>query len=81
MDKVIANYCADTLEEFNNPDKKLAFITYTTATEKMVEEAEKALKAKGFETIYETKAGATISSHCGEHTLGILYFNDGTDGH
>lgn len=81
MDKVIANYCTDTLEEFNNPDKKLAFITYTTATEKMLEEAEKALRAKGFETIYETKTGATISSHCGEHTLGILYFNDGTDGH
>lgn len=77
MDKVIANYCADTLEEFNTPDKKVAFLTYTTATEGMIEEARKALKEKGFENIYETAAGATITSHCGEHTLGILYLNDG----
>lgn len=77
MDKVIANYCADTLEEFNTPDKKVAFLTYTTATEGMIEEARKALKEKGFENIYETTAGATITSHCGEHTLGILYLNDG----
>lgn len=81
MDKVVANYCDDTLEEFNNPDKKLVFITYSTATEKMVEEAKTALQKQGFKTIYETRAGATISSHCGEHTLGILYINDGTEGH
>lgn len=77
MDKVIENYCADVLEEFNTPDKKVAFLTYTTATEGMVEAARKALQEKGFETIYETTAGSTITSHCGEHTLGILYLNDG----
>ena len=27
--------------------------------------------------IVETKAGGTITSHCGEHVLGILYINDG----
>ncbi len=77
MDKVVANYCKDTLAEFNNPDLKVAFLTYTTATHGMVEAAKKALQERGFETIYETHAGATISSHCGEHTLGILYINDG----
>ena len=29
-----------------------------------------------FKAVYETTAGATVTSHCGEHTLGILYFND-----
>ena len=77
MDKVIPSYCADTLEEFNASDKKVAFVTYTTATEAMVESAKKALQDAGFEKIYETQAGATITSHCGEHTLGILYLNDG----
>ena len=77
MDKVVKNYCADTLDEFNNPDLEVGFVTYTTATEKMVEEAKTALRERGFKTIYETKAGATISSHCGENTLGILYINDG----
>lgn len=78
MDKVVENYCADTLEEFNTPDKKVAFLTYTTATEGMIAAAKKALQDKGFEKIYETTAGATITSHCGEHTLGILYLNDGS---
>lgn len=77
MDKVVENYCADVLEEFNTPDKKVAFLTYTTATEGMIAAAKKALQEKGFEKIYETTAGATITSHCGEHTLGILYLNDG----
>ncbi len=77
MDKVVKNYCVDTLDEFNNPDLEVGFVTYTTATEKMVEEAKTALRERGFKTIYETKAGATISSHCGENTLGILYINDG----
>ena len=81
MDKVVAQYCKDTLEEFNNPDLDVAFVTYTTATPEMVEAAKNAVKAKGFKTIYETRAGATISSHCGENTLGILYINDGIDGH
>lgn len=77
MDKVIENYCKDTLEEFNNPDLSVAFVTYTTATSQMVENAKNALKERGFKQIYETVAGGTITSHCGEYTLGILYLNDG----
>lgn len=77
MNLNLKSYCEDTLAEFNNPDLSVGFVTYTTATEKMVEEAKTALRERGFKTIYETKAGATISSHCGENTLGILYINDG----
>lgn len=77
MNKVIEEYCKDTLEEFNTPDKKLAFVTYTTATEEMIASAKSALEKSGFKTIIETRAGGTITSHCGEHVLGILYINDG----
>lgn len=77
MDKVVENYCKETLNEFNTPDLKRVFITYTTATPEMVEAARSALEAAGFEEILETKAGGTIASHCGANTLGILYFNDG----
>ena len=77
MDKVVENCCKDTLEEFDNPDLSVGFVTYTTATPEMVEAAKRSLQEKGFKTIYETRAGATISSHCGENTLGILYINDG----
>lgn len=77
MEKVIENYCKDTLEEFNNADKSRGFVTYTTATPEMIENARKALENAGFKEIYETQAGGTITSHCGEHVLGILYINDG----
>ena len=77
MGKVVAKYCADTLYEYHTPDLDKVFITYTTATEQMVEAARSALVEAGFKNIYETHAGCTIASHCGANTIGILYFNDG----
>ncbi len=74
MDKVISDYCQDVLSE-NNADKDVAFITYTTATPEMIENAKSALKKAGFKNIYETRAGGTITSHCGENVLGILFLN------
>lgn len=77
MPSVIKKYCQDVFEEFNTPDKKVCFITYSSATPEMIQSAKEIVKEHGFETIYETRAGATISCHCGPNTLGILYYNDG----
>lgn len=77
MEKVVKKYCADVLEEFNTPDLDKVFITYTTATPEMINEAKEAVLEAGFKNVYETHAGCTIASHCGANTLGILYFNDG----
>ncbi len=77
MEAVVEKYCDETLAEFNTPDKKYAFVTHTSATPEMVERAKTALENAGFETIFDTIAGGTVTSHCGEHVLGILYFNDG----
>jgi DegV family protein with EDD domain len=76
-EKAVASYCSDTLDEFNNPDLSIAFVTHSHATPEMVEIAKEALKKRGFKLIYETVAQATITSHCGPKTLGILYINDG----
>lgn len=73
----VANYCRDTLEQFNNPDLEIGFVTHSSATPEMVEVAKKAMRERGFKRVIETKAGATISSHCGPKCLGILYINDG----
>ena len=75
--QVVAAYCRDTLEQFANPDLSVAFVTHTLATPEMVSAAIEALRKRGFKTIYETKAGATITSHCGPMTIGILFINDG----
>lgn len=73
----VNDYCDATLKQFDNPDKSIVFITHSRATEDMVAIAREKLEALGFERIYETIAGATITSHCGAKTLGILYINDG----
>ena len=73
----VENYCNDTLEEFNNPDLSIAFVTHSYATDEMRKIAYDALKKRGFKKIYDTFAQATITSHCGPKTLGILYINDG----
>ena len=75
--QVVAQYCKDTLEQFATPDLSVGFVTHTQATPEMVAVAIDALKERGFKTIYETTAGATITSHCGPQTLGILFINDG----
>lgn len=73
----VRDYCKDILEEFNNPDLSMVFLTDSGATPDMILEAETALKNKGFKRIFRNQAGSTISSHCGPKCLGILYFNDG----
>lgn len=74
---VVKSYCQDVLEKYNTPDLSVGFVTYTTADEEVIETAKQYLKDRGFERIFVTRAGATITSHCGEDTLGILYINDG----
>lgn len=74
---VVKNYCQDVLDEFDNPDLSLAFVTYTTAEPEIVNTAKNALLDRGFKKVLVTRAGGTITSHCGEDCLGILYINDG----
>lgn len=74
---VVRKYCEDTLASFDNPDKTVAFVTATNYSDDIFAIAENALRDKGFKTIYRTTVGATITSHCGDKTIGILYINDG----
>ncbi len=54
------------------PDR--VFITSPTRNEEYYAVAHQAVKETGiFDEIIETHAGCTITSHCGEHTLGILF--------
>lgn len=75
--QVVKKYCEDVLDEYDNPDLSMAFVTYTTADETIIETAKNYLEERGFEKILVTRAGGTITSHCGEDCLGILYMNDG----
>lgn len=71
----VDEYCKDVLEEFSTLDLSKVFLTYTTAEPEVLEIAKSHLVKAGFKEIYITRAGATITSHCGENCLGILYIN------
>ena len=77
-DKAIVKYVADTLRSYPDPDLKYVFVTHTSARPEVVETVKReVLAAFPSANIIETIAGATVTSHCGKGTLGVLYFNDG----
>ena len=77
MKKWVPQLIQDTLEENPNSDKEMVFLTYSSAPIEVLDAAEKQLRDYGFRNVYRATAGATISSHCGPNTLGVLYFCDG----
>ena len=70
-------YCDDILERFNNPDLSMVFLAYTTLSDDIKEAIAEKLKARGFKNIIDAPVGCTISCHCGENGLGVIYMNDG----
>lgn len=76
--KVVESYVKDILNKYNNPDLTRCFITFPTIEDDVLKMVEDTLKENSnFKEILVTHAGATITSHCGADTIGILYINDG----
>ncbi|MBR1925754.1 MAG: DegV family protein [Clostridia bacterium] len=75
-DDVVMRYVDYILNKFNTPEKSRCFITYSTLDENLVKKIEEKIKPI-FKEILITRAGCTVSTHCGPNTVGILYYNDG----
>ena len=73
---VVNKYAQAVFKEYTNPDLTRVFVTHSYANQDMVDAAVEACKKRGFKKIHITTAGATITSHCGPKTLGILFIND-----
>ena len=77
-DKAIIKYAADITGSCATPDPKYVFITHSSARPEVVETVKREVLAAWPDVnIIETVAGATITSHCGKGTLGVLFFDDG----
>jgi len=75
MPEVVKNFIIDTINENQDYDDEICFITYSSATEEMIQSAHNTLKLQTrFKNILESCAGATITSHCGKNTIGIAFF-------
>ena len=71
---IIKKYIDDMLKKHNKFKSDICFITHTCQDEAFVNEMVRFVESKGiFEKVVQSRAGATISCHCGENTLGILY--------
>ncbi len=73
LDEVLIEYTNKLLSEYKAISLDEVFITYTTASDNIVASIKQILIDRGFKEIFVTKAGCTISSHCGEGCLGVLF--------
>ena len=72
--KCVDQYVRDRLADMDTVDPSLLFITHSGVPEEAIDAARRAAQAcGGFDKIVVTRAGCTISSHCGPGTLGVLF--------
>lgn len=74
FERCVETYVKDKLEGRDDLGLDRIFITHPAASQKAVDNARAAIRQYAdFNEIIETKAGCTISCHCGPNTLGILF--------
>lgn len=74
--KCMEHYVRDRLENASDIIPERIFITHTPVPKDVQETAHKTVEeCMHFAHVYDTNAGCTISCHCGEGCLGILYIH------
>ena len=76
MTIVYRKYLDYLFDQCPEPDRTRCFVTHTAADKEIVEMAKSmAAERFAFKEIFDTTAGCTITSHCGQGTLGLLFLN------
>ncbi len=74
FENVLTEYVEARLANAENIDLERIFVTHAGCDKEIVENvANQVKKALPFKEVLITRAGATISVHCGRNTLGILF--------
>ena len=74
FDAVLLKYIADRIGDGSDIDKSHVFITHAGCDEAVVKSCVDKLRELGdFPNVHITRAGSTVSSHCGRNTLGVLF--------
>ncbi len=72
--QTLREYVAERLTDYSDIDLDRVFVTHAGCDPEVVEEVVNAVKATApFKELIVSRAGCTISSHCGANTLGVLY--------
>jgi len=74
LDKALSDYVADQLKDRTDIDTRRIFITHSGISDERIALVKGLVEEYGdFGEILITRAGCTISSHCGPNTLGVLF--------
>jgi DegV family protein with EDD domain len=78
MQRSLSQYVSDLAAEYPAYDKRRVFVTYSPSdSRELIDEVKAKVKDLfDFEEILETQAGATVSTHCGRNTLGVLFITE-----
>ncbi len=77
LDKALEQYVYDQLKDRADVRKSRMFITHSGISEERIALVKAAVERCGkFDEIFITRAGCTISSHCGPNTLGVLFMTE-----
>lgn len=72
--RVLNEYVDERLQNADDIDTSRVFVTHAGCDPEIVNAVFEQVKAKGiFDEVLLTRAGCTVSSHCGANTLGVLF--------
>ncbi len=72
--KVLESYIAERIGDGSDIDRRHVFITHAGCDTEIYEKCVEQVKELApFDEVHVTRAGCTISSHCGRNTLGVLF--------
>ncbi len=75
FERAVVRYVNDKLEDKDSLDLRRIFITDSGVNDEIFESVKAAvLKNAPFQEIIHTRAGCTVSSHCGPNCIGILFY-------
>ena len=75
LEKCLEKYIRERLADVESLDLHRIFITHSNMDQAIVDRIQAVVESCApFEEILQTKAGCTISCHCGPNCLGILFF-------
>lgn len=72
--RVLSEYVEERLQNVDDIDTSRVFVTHAGCDEDITNAVVEQVKSKGiFDEVLLTRAGCTVSSHCGANTLGVIF--------
>lgn len=78
LQRCLTEYVKETLGQCEHPDLSRIFITHSGMSDpELIELVRKEILAQqNFHEVLVTRAGSTVSTHCGPNTLGVLFIEE-----